>query len=80
MGWYYLDFANGTIDAINDAPVLSRVVGRDLDGQETGFEVYYNLALTPALQMTSSAQYIIHPLLNDANNTFVLGGRLQLSF
>nr|RNJ66723.1 MAG: hypothetical protein EDM05_24350 [Leptolyngbya sp. IPPAS B-1204] len=29
LGWYYLDFANGTIDAINDAPVLSRVVGRD---------------------------------------------------
>ncbi|MBF2051597.1 hypothetical protein HJG54_28910 [Leptolyngbya sp. NK1-12] len=36
--------------------------------------------MTPALQMTFSAQYIIHPLLNDANDTFVLGGRFQLSF
>lgn len=80
LGWYYLDFANGTIDAINNAPVLSRVLGQDLEGQETGFEAYYNLALTPALQMAFTAQYIIDPLLNNANDAFILGGRLQLSF
>lgn len=28
--------------------------------------------------MTFSAQYIIHPLLNDANDTFVLGERLHM--
>lgn len=80
LGWYYLDFADGTIDAINNAPVLSRVLGQDLEGQETGFEAYYNLALTPALQMAFTAQYIIDPLLNNANDAFILGGRLQLSF
>ncbi len=81
LGWYYLDFANGTIDAINDAPLLSRVIGQKLEGQETGFEAYYNLALTPALQMAFTAQYIIDPLLNNSSDdVFILGGRLQLSF
>lgn len=80
VGGYYLDFADGTIDAINSAPLLSRIIGSELEEQETGFEAYYNLALTPALQIALSAQYIINPLLSDSKNTFVLGGRLQFSF
>ena len=54
------------------------VVG-DLLEDEVGFEAYYNLALTPAVQLSFDVQWI-DPGLSTTDDTVVLGTRLFLRF
>jgi carbohydrate-selective porin OprB len=77
LGFYYADVANGIVDAIQSAPLLSRII-RDI-GDESGMEAYYNLALTPALQVSFNLQYIFDAAFS-SESPLILGGRVQLSF
>lgn len=80
FGWYYLDIADAFEDEINNIPVFSDLIGKDLE-DETGLELYYNFAVTPAWQLTLSGQYIFNPFLSEKNeDTFVLGGRVNINF
>jgi porin len=60
--------------------------GDDLDDQpgnllqdETGLETFYNLALTPAVQLTFDAQWI-NSGITENDDTWVLGMRLMTAF
>ncbi len=51
----------------------------DLLEDEVGFEAYYNLAITPWLQLSADAQYIDQGL-STSDNSWVLGSRLNVRF
>jgi len=46
---------------------------------ETGFESYYNFAITPALQFSVDAQFI-EPNIGSTDDTWILGIRLFTRF
>jgi porin len=46
---------------------------------EVGLEAYYNLALTPAVQLSFDVQWI-DPGIKSTDNTVVLGTRLFIQF
>ena len=79
IGWYYLNFTEGTIDLLREIEDELGVTGVSFNNEQ-GIEAYYSFAITPALQVTLSAQYIIDPFLSNSDNVFVLGGRTQISF
>ena len=80
FGWFYVDVADGFEDEINASIALGQLTGSKLE-DETGFELYYNFAITPAFQLAIDAQYIINPFSNDdSDNVFILGGRVQINF
>jgi len=54
------------------------LIGDILD-DETGFEVFYNFAITPALQISINAQWI-EPGIESTDDTWVLGSRLFTRF
>ena len=68
-----------------------KFVDVDLDSYEHVIEGFYNIALTPAIHLTLDAQYILNPVVAQAekdtggsvasdNHAFVLGTRLQIDF
>jgi hypothetical protein len=56
---------------------LSDVVG--LDDHTEGFECFYNIALTPAAQLTLDAQ-LIDSAPSNLDSAVVLGMRLKIEF
>jgi porin len=79
LGWYYLNFSDGTTELLRNVENALGISGFDFDN-ESGIEAYYNFAITPAMQLAVSGQYIFNPFLSDAGNAFTLGGRLQINF
>ena len=61
-------------DDFDDLPLLGSLLE-----DEVGFEAYYNLALTPAVQLSFDLQWI-DPGLRSIDDTLVLGTRLFLRF
>lgn len=51
----------------------------NLLGNETGVEAFYNLAITPWLQLSADAQWI-SPGIRSSHNAVVLGTRLNIRF
>ncbi len=79
IGWYYVGISDELNDFINDSTLLSDALPDD-GAAENGLEVYYNFAITPAIQLTADAQYIFNPEFSTENHALILGGRLQIDF
>ena len=70
IGWYL----NGVTDKLG--PVVSTILATD-DGQ--GVELYYNIAVTPWLQITPDIQYVHPSATNRADDALVLGIRANMA-
>lgn len=71
VGWYY----SGTSSEL--APDLAMVLGGIGDGQ--GVEMYYNIAVTPWLQITPDIQFIM-PARETVDTATVIGVRARVIF
>lgn len=71
VGWYY----SGTSSEL--APDLAMVLGGIGDGQ--GVEMYYNIAVTPWLQITPDVQFIM-PARETVDTATVVGVRARVIF
>ncbi|MGK7910430.1 MAG: carbohydrate porin [Synechococcus sp.] len=81
LGWYQLNFSNDFEDTLNDSVFLTFLNRGEFDLKpENGIEIYYNAAITPAIQFTADAQLILEPGLSRDDTVLVTGGRLQLNF
>jgi porin len=70
IGWYGM-YESGDFQ---DIPIVGEALG-----DESGFEAFYNFAITPWLQLSASAQYINQGLAG-RDNAWALGTRLFLRF
>lgn len=71
VGWYY----SGTSSEL--APDLAMALGGIGDGQ--GVEMYYNIAVTPWLQITPDVQFIM-PARETVDTATVVGVRARVIF
>jgi porin len=53
--------------------------GLGFDGDSSGVEAFYNLAITPAARLSVNLQYL-EPSLEDVDDAVVLSGRLHITF
>ncbi|MGB5748672.1 MAG: carbohydrate porin [Desulfobacterales bacterium] len=67
-------FAMFESNDLKDQPILGDVLDNEL-----GMEAFYNIALTPWLQLTPSVQYI-PPGVDRSNHSTILATRLQVDF
>jgi len=81
LGWYYAH----TSDKLHDT---LKLIGRN-PTQESGWELFYNFELTPAVHLTADVQYITNPFgsgdppraeFDDKDSALVIGARLQIDF
>jgi porin len=86
LGWYYLNFSQGTIDSLQRISRLRSLLDdagepRNI-GDEQGIEFYYNFALTPSTRLSFDLQYIFNPALSaqDRDGVLVLGSRLNITY
>ena len=70
-GWYY----SGTSSEL--APFIAELFGGVGDGQ--GVELYYDIALTPAIHLTPDLQVIV-PARDTIDTAVVLGMRARMVF
>ena len=81
LGWYHLNFSNDFEETLNRSAFLTFLNRGEFDLKpENGIEVYYNAAITPAIQFTADVQLILEPGVSRANTVWITGGRLQLNF
>lgn len=79
VGWYYNEISSDFKDTI---PALTQ--GHRQARNESGTEVFYNLAITPAVRFIGSYQYIRHPLsaqvAEGRESTSLVMGRITVAW
>lgn len=68
VGYYYMSLQQTRLSGL-----------ADVDDHASGFEAFYNLAITPAVHLTFDVQWVQSPLPN-VDDATLLGARLNLRF
>jgi hypothetical protein len=63
----------------DDVRSIARVLRKDLDALEHGFEAFYNCEITPATHLTMNVQ-VIDSTLESTDTATAVSFRLQLDF